>query len=198
MRNICFFNSTTYCFPGAIATEISGKLQDIFQTLPQTIKCLVMHIQTNKVIRGQSEVPRSNFNTLFTVMKDCRKLVIVSGPSWRRAFSGGSSSSILGSRLLAPPMVFTHPVLPLRSALQTLPTTATPLTGHSCHLHPLTIISPGLLLPKILLLSLLSIDQKKQSRSSSGQNAKTLIFILTQDERSEKRLLLLWRKMNTP
>uniref|UniRef100_A0A671VMR4 SGNH hydrolase-type esterase domain-containing protein n=1 Tax=Sparus aurata TaxID=8175 RepID=A0A671VMR4_SPAAU len=79
-RNIRFFNATTCCFPGATVPVILGKLPGLLQSLPSSITRIVVHVGTNDLAQGATELTKSAFNSLFDFLRTCGKSVFISGP----------------------------------------------------------------------------------------------------------------------
>lgn len=73
MRNIRFFNATTHCFPGATVTKIMNKLPDLLRTLPSSTEQVIIHVGTNDLARGQSELVKRDFNYLFGLLRNSGK-----------------------------------------------------------------------------------------------------------------------------
>ncbi|KAL7407340.1 hypothetical protein ABVT39_007043 [Epinephelus coioides] len=71
-RNIRFFNATTCCFPGATVPGILGKL-------PSSITHIVVHVGTDDLARGASELTKSAFTSLLDLLHTCGKSVFISG-----------------------------------------------------------------------------------------------------------------------
>uniref|UniRef100_A0A3Q1EZN8 SGNH hydrolase-type esterase domain-containing protein n=1 Tax=Acanthochromis polyacanthus TaxID=80966 RepID=A0A3Q1EZN8_9TELE len=65
VRNICFFNAMTWCFPGATVDVILDKLPELLQSIPSSVCSVIIHVGTNDTARRQS---------------DCGKSVFISGP----------------------------------------------------------------------------------------------------------------------
>ncbi|KAL7390215.1 hypothetical protein ABVT39_017145 [Epinephelus coioides] len=63
-RNIHFFNATTCCFPGATVPVILGKPPGLLQSVPCSITRIVVHVGTNDLARGASELIKSAFTSL--------------------------------------------------------------------------------------------------------------------------------------
>lgn len=80
IRNICFFNATTCCFPGTTAPEILEKLPGLLQSLPSSITHIVVHIGTNDLALGGSELAKKDFTSLLDFLGTCGKSVFISGP----------------------------------------------------------------------------------------------------------------------
>ncbi|XP_073328899.1 uncharacterized protein [Pagrus major] len=79
-RNIRFFNATTCCFPGATAPKILEKLPGLLQSLPSSITRIVVHVGTNDLARGASELTKRDFTSLLDFLGTCGKSVFISGP----------------------------------------------------------------------------------------------------------------------
>uniref|UniRef100_A0A3B5A9A4 SGNH hydrolase-type esterase domain-containing protein n=1 Tax=Stegastes partitus TaxID=144197 RepID=A0A3B5A9A4_9TELE len=79
-RNIRFFNATTRCFPGATFPVILAKLPGIIQTLPSSVRRIIVHAGCTDASRSQSEVTKSDFIKLFQYLRTCGKAVFISGP----------------------------------------------------------------------------------------------------------------------
>lgn len=73
MRNIRFFNATTHCFPGATVTKVMNKLPDLLRTLPSSTEQVIIHVGTNDLARGQSELVKRDFNYLFGLLRNSGK-----------------------------------------------------------------------------------------------------------------------------
>uniref|UniRef100_A0A3B4ZK90 SGNH hydrolase-type esterase domain-containing protein n=1 Tax=Stegastes partitus TaxID=144197 RepID=A0A3B4ZK90_9TELE len=79
-RNIRFFNAITRCFPGATVPVILAKLPGILQTLPSSVRKIIVHVGCVDASRRQSEVTKSEFVKLFQYLSTCGKSVFISGP----------------------------------------------------------------------------------------------------------------------
>lgn len=80
IRNVRFFNATTYCFPGATVTKITDTLPDLLKSFPPSIKRLVVHIGSNDIRRCEFEVLKSHLISLCGVLENCGLSVFISGP----------------------------------------------------------------------------------------------------------------------
>uniref|UniRef100_A0A671TSP7 SGNH hydrolase-type esterase domain-containing protein n=1 Tax=Sparus aurata TaxID=8175 RepID=A0A671TSP7_SPAAU len=78
MVNIRFFNATTCCFPGATVPVILGKLPGLLPSLPSSTT--LMHVGTNDMARGASELTKRAFISLLDFLRTCGKSVFISGP----------------------------------------------------------------------------------------------------------------------
>uniref|UniRef100_A0AAQ6AC87 OSK domain-containing protein n=1 Tax=Amphiprion ocellaris TaxID=80972 RepID=A0AAQ6AC87_AMPOC len=79
-RNIRFFNAITRCFPGATVQIILDKLPGILQSLPSTVRRIIVHVGCVDASRRQSEITKSEFLKLFQCLRTCSKAVFISGP----------------------------------------------------------------------------------------------------------------------
>lgn len=79
-RNIRFFNATTCCLPGATVLEILGKLPGLLRSLPSSVTRLVVHVGTNDLARGASELTKRAFISILDFLHTCGKSVFISGP----------------------------------------------------------------------------------------------------------------------
>ncbi|KAL7388274.1 hypothetical protein ABVT39_010579 [Epinephelus coioides] len=72
IRNIRFFNATTWA--------ILGKLPGLLQSLPSSVTRLVVHVGTNDLAQGASELTKRAFISLLDFVHTCGKSVFISGP----------------------------------------------------------------------------------------------------------------------
>uniref|UniRef100_A0A672FGU3 SGNH hydrolase-type esterase domain-containing protein n=1 Tax=Salarias fasciatus TaxID=181472 RepID=A0A672FGU3_SALFA len=80
IRNIHFFNAITRCIPGATVPTILHGLPELLQSLPSTVRRVIVHVGTNDTARRQSEVTKQDFKDLFNLLESCGRLVFISGP----------------------------------------------------------------------------------------------------------------------
>lgn len=60
-RNIRFFNAITRCLPGATVPVILDDLLNLLDSLPTSIKRIVVHLGKNDTTRGESEPTKNDF-----------------------------------------------------------------------------------------------------------------------------------------
>uniref|UniRef100_A0A672FPL3 SGNH hydrolase-type esterase domain-containing protein n=1 Tax=Salarias fasciatus TaxID=181472 RepID=A0A672FPL3_SALFA len=80
IRNIRFFNAITRCIPGATVPTILHGLPELLQSLPSTVRRVIVHVGTNDTARRQSEVTKQDFKDLFNLLESCGRSVFISGP----------------------------------------------------------------------------------------------------------------------
>uniref|UniRef100_A0A672FT63 SGNH hydrolase-type esterase domain-containing protein n=1 Tax=Salarias fasciatus TaxID=181472 RepID=A0A672FT63_SALFA len=80
IRNIRFFNAITRCIPGATVPTILHDLPELLQSLPSTVRRVIVHVGTNDTARRQSEVTKQDFKNLFNLLESCGRSVFISGP----------------------------------------------------------------------------------------------------------------------
>lgn len=80
IRNVCFFIATMLCFPGATVPKITEKFPDLSQSFPPSISCITLHVVTNDVNHGQSELMKMDLNSLFNLLKAHKESVFIKGP----------------------------------------------------------------------------------------------------------------------
>uniref|UniRef100_A0A3B3CSV3 SGNH hydrolase-type esterase domain-containing protein n=1 Tax=Oryzias melastigma TaxID=30732 RepID=A0A3B3CSV3_ORYME len=79
IRNICFANATTCCYPGATVSVILDKLLYLLPELPPTIIRIIIHVGANEIRRRESELTKKDFLLLFDILKKCDKSIYISG-----------------------------------------------------------------------------------------------------------------------
>ena len=114
-------------------TSILGKLPGLLQSLSSSITRIVVHVGSNDLAWGATELTKSAFNSLFDFLRTCGKSVFISGPiptlgrgdarfsrllllnTWLKPAWVFTSWTILISfgihRLSLSPMAFTQPPL---------------------------------------------------------------------------------------
>ncbi|CAJ1074296.1 hypothetical protein D4764_12G0010930 [Xyrichtys novacula] len=80
MRNLCFFNAVTQCFPGARVLEILTLLPTLLKSLPTSIQRIIIHVGTNDTSLHQTELTKDHFTQLSNFLKNCELSVFISGP----------------------------------------------------------------------------------------------------------------------
>uniref|UniRef100_A0A3B4ZB61 SGNH hydrolase-type esterase domain-containing protein n=1 Tax=Stegastes partitus TaxID=144197 RepID=A0A3B4ZB61_9TELE len=79
VRNIKLYAAATYCVPGARVSDLLERIPALPIKHADAGK-VVIHIGTNDIASQQSEVLKRDFNSLFNLLKNCRKSVFISGP----------------------------------------------------------------------------------------------------------------------
>uniref|UniRef100_A0A7N8YAA9 SGNH hydrolase-type esterase domain-containing protein n=1 Tax=Mastacembelus armatus TaxID=205130 RepID=A0A7N8YAA9_9TELE len=90
IRKICFFNATTHCFPGATASDILDML-----TANTSIIRVIVHIGTCDTSFYRSELTKKYFISLFNLLSNCGKSILISGPIPTLGRGSGLFSRIL-------------------------------------------------------------------------------------------------------
>ncbi|XP_029958222.1 uncharacterized protein LOC115396479, partial [Salarias fasciatus] len=76
IRNIRFFNAITRCIPGATVPTILHDLPELLQSLPSTVRRVIVHVGTNDTARRQSEtclldpIPTPLFKSLYGFLEE--------------------------------------------------------------------------------------------------------------------------------
>ena len=68
IRNVSIFNARTMVFPGATVVDITDKIQEVAMSFPSA-DSLLLYVGTNDVGKRQSELLKSDFIRLFSVLK---------------------------------------------------------------------------------------------------------------------------------
>lgn len=71
-RNIHFFNAITRRLPSATVPVIRNELLNLLDSLPTSVKIIIVHVGTNNTTRRESERTKNYFNLLFDVLKPVR------------------------------------------------------------------------------------------------------------------------------
>uniref|UniRef100_A0A3B3V567 SGNH hydrolase-type esterase domain-containing protein n=1 Tax=Poecilia latipinna TaxID=48699 RepID=A0A3B3V567_9TELE len=95
IRKVRYFNAITHSIPGATASIILNKLQDLYPSLPSSIKRIVLHVGTNDTILQQSEKTKNDFRKLLSFLGTCDRTVFISGPIPTSGRGSGRFSRIL-------------------------------------------------------------------------------------------------------
>ena len=77
VRHVKSRTSTTHCYPGAKVRDIIQKIPALVSKHPHA-KNFVLHIGTNNMADCKSEILKHDFISLFNLLKDCNKSVLIS------------------------------------------------------------------------------------------------------------------------
>uniref|UniRef100_A0A8C6KUY2 SGNH hydrolase-type esterase domain-containing protein n=1 Tax=Nothobranchius furzeri TaxID=105023 RepID=A0A8C6KUY2_NOTFU len=95
IRNVCFFNVMTRCFPSATVSALLDKLPGLLCFIPASVKRVIIHVGSNDFTRRESVITQQYFNRLFDILKSSRMSVFISGPIPTVSRGCGSFSCLL-------------------------------------------------------------------------------------------------------
>ena len=95
IRNVSIFNARTIVFPGSTVVDITDKNQEVATSFPSA-DSLLLHVGTNDVGKRQSELLKSDFIRLFSVLKHLHYKISISGPTPTAGRGSDRFSRLLG------------------------------------------------------------------------------------------------------
>uniref|UniRef100_A0A3Q1EST5 OSK domain-containing protein n=1 Tax=Acanthochromis polyacanthus TaxID=80966 RepID=A0A3Q1EST5_9TELE len=79
IRNLPFYEAKIHSLSGATVSIIHNKLRDLLPSLP-SIQRVIIHVGGSDIVNQQSEYTKDDFIKLFDFLKQCGKVVFISGP----------------------------------------------------------------------------------------------------------------------
>lgn len=80
VRNIHFFNAITRCIPGATVPDLIEALPSMLESIPVSVRRVVVHVGVNDMKARESMITRSYFCDLFSLLRAHGLDVFISGP----------------------------------------------------------------------------------------------------------------------